>query len=577
MATNLDQNKQATADSCFAVVDIGSNGVRFAIHRVLISPHLDGLAHYPLEYEERAPISLFAAQRGNSPVSLETLNQLRDALIHFQRVASRPQFNVRPEDARVIATEATRIAPNSAEILETIHSSLNPPWRIDVLSQDDEARFGVMGVLAGLQPQLSQTVNRHTIIVDMGGGSIQFSVVHGGQVAHSVSLPLGTAAIQSQLGAETDAATTTASSLAASSGLNSRLTDALRDAQVFQRCTESTQRPQLLVTGGGFTRLARVLAAKRVLPFGIVHGANLPVTSLFEHAQAVAQMTAQQLTKFINGSLSTRASALLAPACIMICAIQQTMMSLGCHVAERVVIAETGARLGAIVHLRQSQSILPQQPHDTHSVQLELADMCLARISQRQTVMDATVRSILCSHVSIITGSMGLSAVSAANANDSNSDSNSNGDIELGLAIRVASAFASPTCISPFFVAKDDLATRAFSLLLPPLGQLSAPLDLPFPSANSRACAALVLAYCFGASESSMKSSSLSQLWSETSKLVGKDVAQWCKCAGRALGYLANIIDEHGPHALSPQPSPDDIARIIDKLKTPKLKATSVQ
>ena len=87
-------------------------------------------------------------------------------------------------DVRIVATSAVREAGNATEFLAMVGSSTGRQVR--VISGEEEARLTLFGVAEGL-PDLKG----HFLLFDIGGGSTEFVLAHGGRPAASVSLRLG--------------------------------------------------------------------------------------------------------------------------------------------------------------------------------------------------------------------------------------------------------------------------------------------------------------------------------------------------------------------------------------------------
>jgi retrograde regulation protein 2 len=120
----------------FGVVDMGSNGIRFGIVTALTR-------HLPVAYEERAPISLLEAQGDHHYIPTETIDQVITSFLRFKTICQHE--GVDPNNVKVIATEATRIAFNSKEFLDRITAATG--WNVDILSKEQEATISSMGII----------------------------------------------------------------------------------------------------------------------------------------------------------------------------------------------------------------------------------------------------------------------------------------------------------------------------------------------------------------------------------------------------------------------------------------------
>ncbi|KAF9086483.1 hypothetical protein BGX23_008832 [Mortierella sp. AD031] len=103
------------------------------------------------------------------------------------------------ETVRVIATEATRTAPNSEEFQARIKAATG--WSVELLSKAQEANIGALGVMASY----------HTVqglFMDLGGGSVQLNYIirgsgdgQGQSSPNAQSWPYGAAALSKRLNA----------------------------------------------------------------------------------------------------------------------------------------------------------------------------------------------------------------------------------------------------------------------------------------------------------------------------------------------------------------------------------------
>ncbi|RIA91970.1 Ppx/GppA phosphatase family-domain-containing protein [Glomus cerebriforme] len=174
------------------VIDIGSNGIRFGLVSSLTR-------HLPVVYEERAPISLFEAQHSGSKsdertnIPEEVIVDVENSLKRFKYIAHHYQIDC--NNVHVIATEATRTAPNSSHFIERIKNSTG--WKIELLSKEIEAKISGMGVVATYY-------GVEGLVMDMGGGSVELNYVkHRPQETDQeismskdpINLPYGAAAL----------------------------------------------------------------------------------------------------------------------------------------------------------------------------------------------------------------------------------------------------------------------------------------------------------------------------------------------------------------------------------------------
>lgn len=180
----------------YALVDMGSNGIRFSISD--LSPPCSRLLK--CLYRERAPISLFDAleespSSGSSAFASEVITRVSQTLARFKSIAD--QFGVPPEHVSVFATEAMRKASNSAVMLDAIRSASG--LGVHILAPEVETLFGAMGARSAFT-----TVDG--LFLDLGGGSVQMTYMNSATADYAIqaarsgrSLPFGAARLISVL------------------------------------------------------------------------------------------------------------------------------------------------------------------------------------------------------------------------------------------------------------------------------------------------------------------------------------------------------------------------------------------
>ena len=89
------------------------------------------------------------------------------------------------EAVRMVATSATRDAANADEFVGRVTEILGTGP--EVLSGDEEARLSFLGATAELGPQVPSPY----LVVDIGGGSTEFVLGTGGEVASALSVNIG--------------------------------------------------------------------------------------------------------------------------------------------------------------------------------------------------------------------------------------------------------------------------------------------------------------------------------------------------------------------------------------------------
>ncbi|KAL7900083.1 Ppx/GppA phosphatase family domain-containing protein [Trichoderma sp. SZMC 28014] len=192
LAQKLPQWRPDDQSHLYAVVDMGSNGIRFSITS-LAPPRARLLT--PL-YSAREAISLFDALTPSDagPVFPSTVIQsVSSAISRFHHLAV--SHDVPPQHIMVLATEAMRRAVNASEMLEAIAKATGG-LTVSILDPSVETLLGaVMGSRSGLGG-----VPGGALFLDLGGGSVQMTWVDTSTENYEVeaalaggSLPYGAA------------------------------------------------------------------------------------------------------------------------------------------------------------------------------------------------------------------------------------------------------------------------------------------------------------------------------------------------------------------------------------------------
>ncbi|TRX98226.1 hypothetical protein FHL15_000871 [Xylaria flabelliformis] len=174
----------------YALVDMGSNGIRFSITD--LSPPYSRLLR--CLYRERAAISLFDAlnespSTDSSAFSSDVITRVSRTIARFKSIAT--GFGVPLEQISVFATEAMRKASNAASMLSAIQSESG--LGVHVLAPEVETLYGAMGARSAF-------ANVNGLFLDLGGGSVQMTYMDSSTEGYDIqaaqtgkSLPFGAA------------------------------------------------------------------------------------------------------------------------------------------------------------------------------------------------------------------------------------------------------------------------------------------------------------------------------------------------------------------------------------------------
>ncbi|KAL8907051.1 MAG: hypothetical protein Q9207_001663 [Kuettlingeria erythrocarpa] len=257
-----------------ALVDMGSNGIRFSITD--LSPSSARIM--PTIFQDRCGISLYDAQYESGKkraIPQTVINDVVATLLQFKRTCE--DFNVPSDRVRVVATEATRNALNSEDLRQQIEQATN--WGVEMLAKEDEGRIGAMGVASSFG-------SIRGLVMDLGGGSIQMTwmVSEHGHVKMSpkgaVSFPYGAAALMMRLG---EVGIEGQSSLCEEMSANFETAlDDLDIPETLLKDAETEGGLTLYLSGGGFRGWGYILMSLHSIspyPIPIINGFRVPKSS----------------------------------------------------------------------------------------------------------------------------------------------------------------------------------------------------------------------------------------------------------------------------------------------------------
>ncbi|KAF7931648.1 uncharacterized protein EAE98_004384 [Botrytis deweyae] len=162
---------EKSTDHLYALVDMGSNGIRFSISD--LSPPTSRLL--PCIYRDRAAISLYDALHSSLPGSrefyfdVETISRVAGCLAGFKKICD--SYGVLRENIGVFATEAMRTAENREEMTRAIGRESG--LEVDMLSPQVESLLGALGARSGFG-------GVEGVMMDLGGGSVQMTFMDSG-------------------------------------------------------------------------------------------------------------------------------------------------------------------------------------------------------------------------------------------------------------------------------------------------------------------------------------------------------------------------------------------------------------
>ena len=154
-----------------AIVDIGSNSVRLVIYELL--SRTTATVH-----NEKTICSIGRDLEITGLLHKEGCELALESLRRFKLLSEGIGVSFR----EAVATAAARDASNGPEFVRRAEAAWGAPVR--VLTGKEEARLAAQGVIASIP-------DADGLAADLGGGSLDMSVVKGGQTGEASSLPFG--------------------------------------------------------------------------------------------------------------------------------------------------------------------------------------------------------------------------------------------------------------------------------------------------------------------------------------------------------------------------------------------------
>ena len=157
----------------FAVIDIGSNALRFQLASV------EQPGSYRILEQDRRPVRLGREVFKTAKLNQAAVESALEALRDFKASADRYQVKT----LRAVATAALREAADGAAFIARANEIGVPA---EIISEDEEARLISLGVMSGLRFDLPLG-----LFMDIGGGSVEVAVANRTNTFCIFSLPLG--------------------------------------------------------------------------------------------------------------------------------------------------------------------------------------------------------------------------------------------------------------------------------------------------------------------------------------------------------------------------------------------------
>lgn len=229
----------------FAAIDLGSNALR------LVVVEADSAAQVRPLVSERAAVRLGKEIFQTGRLAPQSISAASDALRRFRELLDQHQV----DRYRAVATSAVREAENGTLLVERARRDAGID--LEVIEGIEEARLVRLALVGRLDLR-----DKRALLVDLGGGSTELSVIERGRLTSARSLPVGTVRLL-------EAFHSTAESTAGSGKDAARLAREYVERQLREVHETEVSRETFDVcvgTGGNFETLAQLCPAPPAAP-----------------------------------------------------------------------------------------------------------------------------------------------------------------------------------------------------------------------------------------------------------------------------------------------------------------------
>ena len=314
-----------------AVLDLGSNSFH------LLVADVDGSTVHPVRRQrEMLHLGRAVAHHGTVPVDLAVR-----AVATVERLAELARRSG-AETVVAVGTEALR-APGAGDLVARLSDAAGTP--LELLDGEEEARLAYLGARAGVD-----VADEPTLVLDLGGGSLELAVGSGERILWATSLPLGASRLSAMVG-DADGPDGPVPGLVPAADLE-RLRTHVHDTLAPAVDVVRSHAPATAVAVGGTVRaLARLVAlrAGRWLPATV----NQAPLARDELADATAALTAvgTDARAELPGVKSRRADHLHVAALVLSTALERLA-------GPDVRVSDWGLREGVLLH-RFGRTLVP--------------------------------------------------------------------------------------------------------------------------------------------------------------------------------------------------------------------------
>lgn len=155
-----------------AIIDMGSNSIRFVVLQIAENKS------YSLLYQEKESIRLGQGLSQTGELSDAGMERAMKCLKVYKHIMEVMKIH----NCMAVATAAVRNASNGDEFLKRIDAETG--IAMTIITGEREAYLGYLGVI-------NTIAMKDFLLFDLGGASIELTLVQSGNPVHSISIPIG--------------------------------------------------------------------------------------------------------------------------------------------------------------------------------------------------------------------------------------------------------------------------------------------------------------------------------------------------------------------------------------------------
>ena len=169
----VTRKKKQNTPQCLAAIDIGTN----SFHLIVVEILPDG--KFRILDRAKENVRLGQGSRDMKMITSDATDRAIDTLKRFAGIAGMYQAPI-----RAVATSAAREAINQVQFMKKVHEATG--ISVEIVSGFEEARLIYLGILQALP-----VFEKKVLMIDIGGGSVEFLIGRRGASFYANSLKLG--------------------------------------------------------------------------------------------------------------------------------------------------------------------------------------------------------------------------------------------------------------------------------------------------------------------------------------------------------------------------------------------------